>query len=106
MSTEMKAQHTPGPWRAEVQPDCSIARIYGPKHSDGGEYAALFETSNHANARLIASAPELLEALKDAELTTYQYEQSLLAQGNEAAARIYTRKYAAIAKLIAKAEGR
>lgn len=43
-----------------------IARVYGPKHKDGGEYAPLVETTNHADARLIAAAPELLDALQSA----------------------------------------
>lgn len=62
MSADM---HAPGPWIAWHAPD------------DGGEYAIRAATGIHvaltvgntrtetANARLIAAAPELLEALKE-----------------------------------------
>ena len=58
------AEHTPGPWRHEWrEPDCTVwagedehvASIYG----DGSVENAT------ANARLIAAAPDLLEALKE-----------------------------------------
>jgi len=49
--------HTPGPWKkSNISP-----HIYGPQN----EYLAICEDS--LNSRLIAAAPELLEALKDAE---------------------------------------
>ena len=39
-------------------------------------------------------------ALREAKLTTYQYEQSLLAQGNTDAAKIYTKRYEELKKLL------
>jgi len=49
--------HTPGPWKkSNISP-----HIYGPQN----EYLAICE--DPLNSRLIAAAPELLEALKDAE---------------------------------------
>lgn len=61
-------QHTPGPWRAELhwQKHRSLKRpqVFGPKHPDGGDYAALCETAKDEDAILIAAAPELLAAAK------------------------------------------
>lgn len=61
-----KQQHTPGPWRIEdkerILSDCPEFRIMC---SDG--YIAGVDSTraeNAANARLIAAAPELLEALE------------------------------------------
>ena len=69
----MTAQHTPGPWRmrAAIKADefeirdenssggyAPIAKVKGDKRSTIEQAAA--------NARLIAAAPDLLEALKDA----------------------------------------
>lgn len=60
------SKHTPGPWvsandDSAIQPAegdrFDIARIYWPE--------ATRETEWRANARLIAAAPELLEALAD-----------------------------------------
>ena len=71
-------EHTPGPWRvilddtggpftgwpsvvASEELDCTIIHEYGFKQEFWGE---LSQRESIANARLIASAPELLEALK------------------------------------------
>lgn len=65
----MKAQHTPGPWKATGNPYSDKARdVIAP---NGDRIAALngaaFDYSSEvaANARLIASAPELLAALEN-----------------------------------------
>lgn len=69
----MTNQHTPGPWAVGPAPhaDCriyatsethAIARTYGPELNDIG-VCALTGPQNKADARLIAAAPELLEAL-------------------------------------------
>jgi hypothetical protein len=62
-----KATHTPGPW--EMRGPCEITGRYSVTHNgplfyvgDAGEPG-----DGEANARLAASAPELLEALRDAE---------------------------------------
>lgn len=62
----MNAQHTPGPWRAfqgEVDIVPFVASLHGSKESICECYSQ-HDGSHHANARLIASAPELLEALE------------------------------------------
>ncbi len=57
-------KHTPGPWKIGVRQPTSDKFIYS---SNGGEVADCdrktnFHDENLANARLIASAPELLDA--------------------------------------------
>ena len=63
----MNNKHTPGPWairraRGHVyiraEHDAEVARM-------GGENVLADDSSAAANARLIAAAPELLEALRD-----------------------------------------
>ena len=64
------AKHTPGPWEAAIQPGChaviaslsggpKAVAIIGNNTPDDGN-----EPMRFANARLIAGAPEMLEALK------------------------------------------
>lgn len=78
----MKTQHTPGPWHADTGPktldsDHRVVEIHsstGGKTGDGNVIATIHgDIFNHtvplieeakANAKLIAAAPELLEALK------------------------------------------
>ena len=78
----MSAQHTPGPWRLTLEPtglpgvnvrfciDTDYAiNIAGGQSQEhlGGASGAIFEEECRANARLMAAAPDLLEALKSAE---------------------------------------
>ena len=65
------AKHTKGPWR--VKDSCSMEgpHVYGPVHPiDGGDYAPLAGyrggALSMADARLIAAAPDLLEACEAA----------------------------------------
>ena len=51
----MNTQHTPGPW----------TRDHGIVRDECGTQIALVAWDIEANARLIASAPDLLAALKD-----------------------------------------
>jgi hypothetical protein len=70
MKTNKMPTHTPGPWEQGVG-DEGEAQVYG---SDGYRRIILASTENFriatdeskANARLIAAAPELLDALKEA----------------------------------------
>ncbi len=63
-----KTKHTPGPWRTKRE---GFSTVYVEARIDGGliqEVAACGPTEagleqQEANARLIAAAPELLEAL-------------------------------------------
>jgi len=71
----MSNSHTPGPWHklcAVTQSGICGASIYGQIESDGqpklgshiAEVFGQHTTIDEANARLIAAAPELLEACK------------------------------------------
>ena len=61
----MKQQHTPGPWywsRDTMEDRCDITL-----HSEATGYSILYccEKPREPNARLIAAAPDLLEALQE-----------------------------------------
>ena len=67
------ARHTPGPWEQKIQ-SCalwSICTVYGTEqgwveiHAPNGSHTADVRAESTANARLIAAAPDLLEALKE-----------------------------------------
>lgn len=59
--------HTPGPW--SFQPGDSVVYISADRqpvaHTDTKPYYQRHDEQDIANARLMASAPELLAALKD-----------------------------------------
>lgn len=57
------AKHTPGPWTFNGGDDAPILHIYAPddKHLFHGDRSL---AEQEANARLIAAAPEMLEALQ------------------------------------------
>ena len=96
------SEHTPGPWKMEnswITDQASlesIAKIV-PKHDP---YAPESERQHDiANARLIAAAPELLEALqKIAEFANRN--------GNGYAVQLLDKSVAIAQAAIAKAEGR
>ena len=60
-------QHTPGPWYEMTKGNNEYQSAIAQEAT--GKTVALTYTSNDADARLIAAAPELLEALEDACLT-------------------------------------
>jgi hypothetical protein len=63
-----EAKHTAGPWKVDGPPDNQIVwsspenRVCFLAHSNGAD-----EARDVANARLIAAAPDLYEALEEAE---------------------------------------
>jgi hypothetical protein len=66
-------QHTPGPWKADScrqVPERGAIYVEGPGGWDTDPIASTYETddrdTNEANARLIAAAPCLLAASRDA----------------------------------------
>lgn len=90
------AGHTPGPWHLGMQPG---PIVYGPN----GEQVAdmrrgmLHRHEDVANIRLIAAAPELLEAVK--EFMTHVYPDRVESLR-------HTKAIALMWAAIAKAEGR
>lgn len=76
MTTTTHQTHTPGPWKVElIKPDASKGHTFEPqcailaKYHDGSDIRVAdipdcLTPEEEANARLIAQAPALLEALK------------------------------------------
>ena len=64
----MKAEHTPGPWRVAYL-DCNGQSVVMSEHIEIAtcwhHSVGSIEKEMHANARLIAAAPDLLKALQD-----------------------------------------
>ena len=64
----MKAEHTPGPWRVAYL-DCNRQSVVMGEHIEIAtcwhHSVGSIEKEMHANARLIAAAPDLLKALQD-----------------------------------------
>ena len=59
-------QHTPGPWQTFPALSNPPSIVIGPvERGDLGFVAQTVGGNDEANARLIAAAPELLEALRD-----------------------------------------
>jgi hypothetical protein len=105
MNTQTEVKHTPGPWRigdagrtvfgppnGNPAPEI-IATIYGGTSDQAAVTRALKMKSN---ARLIAAAPELLDAAKG---LVWAWNHPLGTKGTDAYA-------AALENAIAKAEGR
>lgn len=91
----MKEKHTPGPWDdASKYPEIPTVRIFAKAHyiaSVGNSDDSREQTE--ANARLIASAPELLAACKE------------FVRKCDCGEAESTRSYAQMKAAIAKAEG-
>ena len=66
----MKTKHTPGPWIVKQVPqDRYVTDLHVARQDNEGSYVAIIDKvfnsqSATANARLIAAAPEMLEALE------------------------------------------
>ena len=63
MTDKTKASHTPGPWK--------YVKSHAVIDSDDWEicdFSSCSTEEGHANARLIAAAPDLLEACKDCRM--------------------------------------
>jgi hypothetical protein len=94
----MKTQHTPGPWKFGSKTDGDLYKrnIAGV---DGYHVAAVSSRDDHevdANARLIAAAPDLLEALQD--LFDADMEHVLMGDGKDDQIEAIAKARAAIAK--------
>jgi hypothetical protein len=60
----MTTQHTPGPWTFYRQSSCDRGDSYGVRAPAPHHWVIPTLNINPADARLIAAAPELLEALQ------------------------------------------
>lgn len=82
MNKENKTKHTEGPWRIKNETYIGSTTVLGATMPNGGMpvicttrdgYISMTPEEQYANAKLIASAPEMLEVLKD--IRTW-YEQN------------------------------
>ena len=105
----MSTQHTPGPWYVGTEFNDQGRHIYAAqkvRHEDGDEWHPLIACTDdderlvnwQANARLIAAAPDLLEALKLCESNI----SSLLASAHP---KVYGEWLTVVRAAIAKAKG-
>ena len=100
MSTQGRAQFTPGPWSTERDRAKSIS-IYGGSTFIGEVYNEVDEPSleEQANTNLIAAAPAMYTLLQDATLQLARLTGSNL--------ETYARTFSVLAKkALAQAEGR
>ena len=58
------AKHTPGPWTAQKSSNALYGEHWHATVPKGDERVRLTEPSTEADARLIAAAPDMLEALR------------------------------------------
>jgi len=59
------SKHTPGPWKVkDCRPDVSTRQVWTDESRGSVMIATTGGTDKEANARLIAAAPDLLEALR------------------------------------------
>jgi hypothetical protein len=103
------ATHTPGPWHIYYD-DCPIINAYDEKIGLKSDIAAICrddvtQDEVQANARLIAAAPELLEALREAREAARQLE-NMFAEGlSDDDCRELSRMHSKARAAIARAEG-
>ena len=90
-----EVKHTPGPWRYESTSGSNYARIFLSANEEDGDNLRGY--CGEANARLIAAAPELLEAL--------QHIQRCIPLGGFAQIHHNSDTWAQIDAAIAKATG-
>ena len=68
MTYKKRTTHTPGPWECRIARRSNCYEIIGPDNegiADTGNWPEENMLENEGNARLIASAPEMLEALEE-----------------------------------------
>lgn len=96
------SKHTPGPWVVSTQDSEKIDRRFLIKEQGfGGNLAAVFDVARHeaeANARLIAAAPEMLEALKAIRAVTCDPDGNVSIDGSDADREEIAKALAVIAK--------
>lgn len=106
------SKHTPGPWKQQRQTHWHVIEITGPRESE--RIAVMVNTATsvgqsneiYANARLIAAAPDLLDACSGMASRLREYCQELRTDGMKAEASNVERIAATLEKAAADAEGR
>lgn len=110
--------HTPGPWTFRPDPDakmratCAYWIDGAPTYDNATIGSPIADVRNlgapsEANARLIAAAPEMLEALEQAAMDYGELQAYMrAAKEPEAQINVVKKRLAACLELIAKAEGR
>ena len=89
------SKHTPGPWRYKLhRVDCNYMLITCSDDPQEGDNLRGY--CGEANARLIAAAPDLLEALQD--LFGADMEHVLMGDGKDDQVAAIAKAHAAIAK--------
>lgn len=105
------AKHAPGPWKATGYDVRQAGGRYiaytGPHHTAPADYPVACMREDEANARLIAAAPDLLAACKEAlEVIKVDYFRACeVVCGESAAEQITKRIDEQLTSAIAKAEG-
>ncbi len=95
------SDHTPGPWVAVARTNAYIDIEAPSQHGYSARNVASTSLTNHvANARLIAAAPDLLEALQSAERAMSNRDFALMTLCGDRSVRMMIRA------AIEKAEGR
>jgi hypothetical protein len=88
-------QHTPGPWRTHLTDDTLVIDAVGvPVATMDGNYVDGSHANMEANARIIAAAPDLLEAL----IVTRQHLRLFCTDADSIAAAVFELADSAIAK--------
>lgn len=102
----MKTKHTPGPWTVDGN---GIKHSYvGAGRGENGnfEIARTSGPQKKQNAKLIAAAPDLLEALKKAKALMFCYGTGDIKHIDPYTGEILTPVMQQICSAIAKAEGK
>lgn len=102
----MKTTHTPGPWNAIIKkptkrdaPGTTLVAAGGMLAIDCYQSGESFD-EDAANALLIAAAPDMLKALRNAVLALAH-----VCESDSADAKLYGDTYRAVSDAIAKATG-
>ena len=89
---EKHATHTPGPWeKATIGIGTNLKQVVWLGEKTGRRIQVIGTGRDHANARLIAAAPELLEQCKFLErmlVTTDHHSSNKLAKVREILAKV------------------
>ena len=104
------ARHTPGPWTLTLEQHDTLGDaprwfVRGCEIGLTQHRVVDLDERDDANARLIAAAPELLDALKELRLASLAYGEASDADMDAAFARLLQARNLAFLA-IAKAEGR